>query len=292
MVFERGKGANKHSLSAIEIAMKLSDLETLPEVVTKAITVLNDGRSSIHDIAQVISLDQGITAMVLANANSVYFGTPRRFVTVKEAVIRLGYKNVLSVLYAASASSALSKPVTLYGMGHDELWKHSIVCAAGSRIIAQDHRLWDPEEAYVAGLLHDIGLPALEKFVRRESDLVRLIRSSDYPPNTAEQLVLGFDHAHLGGLICQKWQLSRDVVAAISAHHEPLTCDESVALASIVHVADVVSLLPEIGTCSPLFNPRVAYGVTDSLGLSSWEIDQLVQQLRIYLEESESFIME
>lgn len=278
-------------LRAAEIVTSLSDPATLPEVATKAIRLLSDSRSSSQDLAKVISLDQGITARVLALANSAHFGTSRRFVTVREAIIRLGYRNVQAILYAASASSALCRPVALYAMGRNELWKHSIACAACSRLIAKEYQLWDAEEAYVAGLLHDIGLPSLDRFVEHKSELVRLIRSADYPLYMAEQMVLGFDHAYLGSLICQKWQLTDDVITAVSSHHEPLIGSQRTKLAAIIHLADVVSLLPEVGAYNPYFSLRADPGVPDLLHLGPHDIDRIVPQLRAYLHESEDLIM-
>ncbi len=271
--------------------MSLDEPEPLPEVATKAIRLLSDSNSSSQDLARVISLDQGLTARVLALANSAYFGAARRFVTVREAIIRLGYKTVQAILYAASASSALSRPLTLYGMGRNELWKHSIACAISARLIANQYRLWDVEEAYVAGLLHDIGLPALDRFVQQRSELVRLIRSADYPPFMAEQMVLGFDHAYLGSLICQKWQLTEELTAAVSAHHEPLAGQPRSILAAIVHLADVVSLLPDGGAYNPYFSLRADPAVSDWLGLGPAEIDGLVPRVRAYLRESEDLIL-
>jgi putative nucleotidyltransferase with HDIG domain len=278
-------------MKAAEVAHSLNELEALPEVVTKTLQLLRDSRSNVQQVATVVSLDQGLTAMTLAMANSSFFGATRRFVSVGEAIVRLGYKNLQAILYAASASHTLSRPVTLYGLGRNDLWKHSIACALCCRLIAQHSGAWDPEEAYVAGLLHDIGIPALENHASNKSDLASLIQAGDYEPHTAERMVLGFDHAYLGSLICEKWQLAGNLVSAIADHHDPPVGEVGDRLPGIVHLADVISTTPEMGIWNSNISIRPREGVIDWLELQTGTIERLIPELLVGLQNSEDLIL-
>lgn len=274
-----------------DVVARLGDVDSLPQVVTKAFNVMNDSGSSSQDLVNVIGLDQGMTARILATANSAYFGASRRFVNLREAIVRLGYRNTHSIMCAASASSSLCRPVTIYGMARNQLWKHSVACAVGSKVIARQRKLPDPEEAYVAGLLHDIGLPVLDRFALQSAQSGRLNEVPHCSSDQAERRAFGFDHAHLGSLICEKWRLAPELVTAVSTHHNPFGIERPSKLAAIVHIADVISLLPEVGVGTTRFSATANPDVVSWLGFELSEVERVVAQVRGYLGESEAFVM-
>lgn len=269
---------------AARIAMSLSDIDTVPPVITKAIETLKDPRLSSQDLAKLISMDHHVTARLIAMANAAHFEESGALDTVRDAIMSLGYRNTQAILYATSAQSVLCQPVTLHGMERNELWRHSVACAVSSRTVAKEFDLWDPDEAYVAGLLHDIGLPALERFARRKSKIVDLIRTANHPPYMAEQMVLGFDHAYLGSLMCQNWQLADDLITAVSTHHEPLSGEDPTALSAIVNVADTVSQLPGVGICNRPMPVNADPQVVHWLGFELTELERLVPLIRSHLK--------
>lgn len=277
--------------SAEEVVARFGELEPLPEVVSKALRLLTDSRSGSQDIARAIGLDHALTGKVLLMANSAHFGTSRRFVNLTQAVVRLGYRNIHSALCAAAASSSLSRPITVYGMGRYQLWKHSVACAICSRIIAVERKLWDAEEAYIAGLLHDIGLPALEKFALQSGYQARLIEMASHSSYEAEETVLRFNHAFLGSLICEKWQLAPDLVRAVSDHHDPSRRKQPTKLAAIVHLADVISLLPAVGVGATRFSATADPEILKWLDFDLDDVERVASQVRRTLDESKDFVM-
>ncbi len=273
------------SARASQMASSLGRLQTIPPVVTQALERLEDPRFSSLDLAKLITADHSVTARVIAMANTAHFEEPSCLGTVGEAIMGLGHRNTQAILCAASAYTVLCRPVTLRGMERNELWTHSMTCAICSRIIAKEFGLCDPDEAYVAGLLHDVGLPALESFVRRKDKILSLIRTADYPPFMAEQMVLGFDHAHLGSIICRNWRLADDLVFAVSAHHEPLTKGRPDVLSAVVNVADSISSSLGIRTFGQEESVSVDVKVVEWLGLEPGEIGKVLPQIRASLAE-------
>lgn len=268
---------------AEQIAMRLGVTAPLPQVVRRAVRALDDPRLSSLELTKLLGADQGVSTMLIAIANSTRCDGGAHYKGLRDVIAGLGHKNTQAILCAVAAYPDLCRPVTLYGMGPDELWSHSVACAITSRFIAQQYDLWDPDEAYIAGLLHDIGLPAMERFAKTRDRLVHLIRTSDYPSHMAEQMVLGFDHAHLGSLICRNWGLSQDLVAAVSTHHEPLECERPTTMSAIVHLADNISLRPEAGSGSHACPVVADTSVMDWLDFEPGEISRIDPRIRSHL---------
>ncbi|MCD6363977.1 MAG: HDOD domain-containing protein [Synergistetes bacterium] len=226
------------------ILAKVDEIPPLPHVVVKALKALNDPKSNSSDIAKIISQDEGLTAKILKLANSAYYGFPRSIGTLGEAITVLGYKTVKSLIYAAAAHGHLSGELKGYAMDRGELWRHSLGVAVVSREVAKMVKYKDIEQAFVAGLLHDIGKIVLNQFVRFGFTLImKKVEVEKVPFHEAERDILGFDHTDIGGKIAEKWNLPKELVDSISHHHSPEKADVDPQLTSIVHVSDAICLM-------------------------------------------------
>jgi len=226
------------------ILAKVDEIPPLPAVVIKAIKTIDDPKSSSSDVAKIISQDEGLTAKVLKLANSAYYGFPRSITTLSEAITVLGYNTVKSLIYAAAAHGHMSGELKGYALDRGELWRHSLGVAIVSREIAKKVKHRDIEQAFVAGLLHDIGKIVLNQFVRFGFTLiVKKVEVERVPFNQAEREILGFDHTDIGGRIAEKWNLPPELVDAIYHHHSPEESKVSPKLTSIVHVANSLCLM-------------------------------------------------
>jgi HD-like signal output (HDOD) protein len=129
---------------------KLEGLPTLPPIIQKLNTLIEDERSSLTQIADLIEKDQVITTKVLRLANSAFYGFPRKVSTVQQAMMLLGI-NVLKILIM---TSSIFEIISKEDVG---LWEHSVGVAACAKILAEMKEVSDPQEIATAGLLHDIG---------------------------------------------------------------------------------------------------------------------------------------
>ncbi len=226
------------------ILAKVDEIPPLPHVVIKALKALNDPKSSSSDVAKIISQDEGLTAKILKLANSAYYGFPRSIGTLSEAITILGYKTIKSIIYAAAAHGHLSGELKGYALDRGELWKHSLGVAVVSREVAKMVKYKDAEQAFVAGLLHDIGKIVLNQFVRFGFTLImKKVEVEKVPFHEAEKDILGFDHTDIGGKIAEKWNLPKELVDSISHHHSPEKAEVDLRLTSIVHVSDAICLM-------------------------------------------------
>ncbi len=219
------------------------DAVPLPVTTMKIIKLMGDDSSSMDEVARVLETDQALTVRVLRVANSAYYGLPRQVSSARDAVVLLGQNTLRSLIFTASVSGVLGRKASSYALEEGELWKHSISVAAGSRLVAQICNRSLAEEAYVAGLLHDIGKIVLDQFMKDEfEETLQLASESPVPFHEAEREVFGVDHAAIGGMLAERWELPQEYVSAIRFHHDPLEAEDGKVLASIVHVADLIAM--------------------------------------------------
>jgi len=277
---------------ANRILAELDDLAPLPQVVTKALELIHDSSSNARELSQVLSLDQALAAKMLSLANSAYHGMPRRVTTITEAVVRLGYNSIKGLLITASVAGMLQKKVPGYGLEQGSLWQHSISTAIGSRLIAQRLRHGRAEEAYIVGLLHDVGKIILDRVMRKDFALVlKRVSEEQVPFSTAEREIFGFDHAYIGGLVAQKWCLPDHFADAIAHHHCPSEAVVEKDIAAIVHVADVVSMMLGIGIGGDGLYYQADASAVSSLHLEAQDIEQLMSDLAQFTADVQLFLM-
>jgi len=182
------------------VLKRVSDIPSLPQFVIDTLKKLDDPKSNAQDVADKLAKDEGLVLRILRLANSAYYGLPRRITSVSEAIALLGFKTVKSIVLAASVYKFMDGAFTGYALDRGELWKHSLSVAFSARHIAKRFKDVDDEEAYVAGMVHDIGKIVLNDYVRfGYSIIVKLVEEDKMPFMDAERQVLGFDHAQVGG---------------------------------------------------------------------------------------------
>jgi putative nucleotidyltransferase with HDIG domain len=266
-------------------------LESLPQVVIKALELIHDPRSTPQQLAAVLSLDQGLAARVLALATSAFFGTTRRSLSLREALVRVGLNTVRSLVMTAAVAPSLEHPLPGYGLDRGQLWRHSVACAVCARHLAVAVGYRDREDAYIAGLLHDIGKPVLDRHVGVEfAQALQLARQQHIAVTEAERMVIGFDHAQIGEIVLEKWQLSATLAEAVGRHHNPLTTPSDSLLPHIVHVADAITHMLGIGIGGDGLNSIADYQVVRTLGLDVERVEQLMEQLGDSLKEVDSLL--
>ncbi len=226
------------------ILAQIKSVPSMPSVVMKLRSFLNDPDVSFDELAKVIEYDPGLTANVLQLANSAYFGWSRSIKTVKEAITRLGTNRVFQMVLCMSVAPLVRKPIKGYDTTAEGLWLHSIATAICAEELVVQLGLKDLEEAFTAGLLHDMGKVVLGTFVEIDDEPIKeIVISDNLSFNEAEQMVLGIDHAEVAGELLRTWNLPDEVVAAARWHHQPHMADESCQqLVDLIHVADFLCL--------------------------------------------------
>lgn len=224
-----------------KILTKVKDLPTLPEVATKVMEVANNPRSSAADMAKVISQDQALTAKILKLVNSAYYGFPRKISTVTQAIVILGFRTVRDLVLNISISGMFNSK-NVGELSAEALWLHNLGVAVTAKILAKRIGYEPLEEAFTAGLLHDLGkLVFIKLFPREYEKIVTIAINGNKWIRDVEESLLEVDHALIGKWVSENWKFPPQLVRAIQLHHQPEIDNEYPELTSIVHGADVLT---------------------------------------------------
>ncbi len=260
-------------------------LPSLPAAVVKAMELLRDENSPNDQIATALSMDQALVGQTMKLANSPYYGVSRRVSTVQQAILVLGRKTVRSLVIGAAAQDFLSRPQAGYMLRKGELWSHSMAAGCGASLVAAKVGYKPADEAFVAGLLHDIGKVVLSSYLADQgSDLSLRLSQADRAFDQVEVELMRIDHAALGGMITERWQLPPKLSKAIAYHHHPSDADDVWQLATIVHLADALALMIGVGIGIDGLNYTLDAAAVERLGIDELELlaltDQLIDQVR------------
>jgi len=224
------------------ILLAVSNLPPMPEVMHKARDIIQSPISSLKDLGDLIEIDQALAMKALRLANSAYYGRMGKVSSVQEAAVLLGLRILTELITVAFMSKVLGSSLKGYDLPAKSLWKHSLAVAVGSRIIANKKYPALANEAFSAGLIHDVGKLILDRYVlERKEDFLRFLADDEQTFLSAEKEILGFDHAEIGSEICKRWNFPKSISVAIKYHHHPSRLWGN-KLAYIVHVADEVAI--------------------------------------------------
>lgn len=256
------------------IVQTTGDLPTLPPVANLVLDKLANPEATVGQLQEIISRDQSLAARILKIANSVFYGCSRNITKVSDAIVIIGFKSIKSLIM----TTVLQDFLTNFGLAEKLLWEHSLGSALGARIIAKAVKFSKVEEAFLSGLLHDLGKVVINLKLPQQMSLI--IQEVYNHPGTSssavEQDMLGFNHAQVGQLVAQKWNFAEEIDEAIGAHHNPKQAKLMPALTCIIQLADAFANKLEIG---PSRNPDLDLMLLDGVKLLHLNADDIEQLL-------------
>ncbi len=221
-------------------------LPSLPQPTLKALQLIDDPKYSAGKLAGIIGMDQSLAGRLLQWANSPFYGLRYKVSTLERAIMVLGTRQIRELLMAVSVSEMLNRKMPGYGLNRGDLWRHSIAVAAGSRYLAREHQYAQPEQAFIGGLLHDIGKLIMDELLVMEESWVaewNQLKEEGASFTDLERWLSGFDHAQLGGRVAQKWNLPMSLVEAITYHHQPTKATIEPEITYWIHLADATAMM-------------------------------------------------
>jgi putative nucleotidyltransferase with HDIG domain len=234
-----------------ELIANLGDLPPLPQVAAQVLRLAADPDSTTEELQRVIATDQALAAQILKIANSAMFGMVREVKTLTQAIMTLGFSTIKSIVIASSARNLYKRGGT--GLQERLLWEHALVVAISARAYAKSFRSPRVEEAFLSGLMHDIGKAVMGlKFPERYGAMVRAIYNEDADGIESELDLFGFDHAMVGEAILHAWNLPRSLENTVRWHHDPLHAPaEDQALTAFVALGNQLALERNVGIGKP-----------------------------------------
>ena len=245
-----------------QVLARCTELPSVPDLYSEIVELVGKPDCVVDDIGAIVSQDPAMSTQVLKLVNSAFFGLGRKISEPNDAVLFLGVDTIKSLVLGAHLFQPTARPLPA-AFSLPRLWAHCVACADASKKIAlslgANHAT--ANEAYLAGLLHDIGKLLLNANLPLEcEEIVRLYRAGPLPLVAAESKVLGVNHAELGGYFLGLLGLPVAVVEAVTHHHEPhMAVDPSSLVLASVHVGNAVA-------CN--VRPADSYPVPSSLDVS------------------------
>ncbi|MFN8556914.1 MAG: HDOD domain-containing protein [Dehalococcoidia bacterium] len=211
-----------------EFVAKVNQIAPLPAVALKVLQLAEDDRTSAQDLASALATDQALTAKLLRLANSAYFAAGREIATVRDAVVLLGMVEVRRLVLTTALmgrfnddSGRLSIPA---------FWGHALAVGMVAEVMARQTNLARPEEAFTAGILHDIGKLVMNQYAREHFEAAAGVATEKgIPLERAEAEVFGFSHPALGFRLAEIWRLPPALCDAIAEHHAQPETDHGLA---------------------------------------------------------------
>ncbi|HVP29109.1 MAG TPA: HDOD domain-containing protein [Myxococcota bacterium] len=203
----------------VEFVNRVQDLPAVPAVAASIAGLVEQPNTSADDLRKVIERDPGLATRILKIANSSLYGFSRQIETLQHAIAIIGFRAVRNVVMAASLKGTFKR----FGLAEKILWEHATVASGLAAALARYGSVQvDRDEAFTAGLLHDLGKIALSNSA---PDVYQRVMERVYNEGRSfvdvEREELGFDHAELGAEVAAKWKLPAKLQAAILHHHSP-----------------------------------------------------------------------
>ena len=263
---------------------EISHIATLPEVTLKIIDLVEDPNSTAQDLHQVISHDPALCARILKVVNSSFYGLPGQIASINRAIVMLGLNAVKNIAIAASLAKLFRGGELSPDFTAKDLWTHSIETAAICKCLADKLKYGLADEAFLSGLMHNIGIVVEMQFDRNK--LIDVIDGlgldgAGTPLNDMrelEQQAFGADHTDFGTALCEKWKFPKVFRWVTAGHHDPLSLPEDHrALACFAYIADRVVATACDGFRADLPSIDIDPAVMEQIGLTQQMLDEIIE---------------
>jgi HD-like signal output (HDOD) protein len=280
-----------------EAIREISHIATLPEITLKIVELVENPKSTAQDLHKVIANDPALCSRILKVVNSSFYGLPGQIGSINRAIVMLGLNAVKNIAIAASLAKLFRGGDLTPTFSAKGLWTHSVITAAIAKMLADRLGMQLSDEAFLSGLMHDIGIMVEMQWDRsRLIDVVQRVGpDSKGVPATdmcqAEEGVLGANHQHFGAGLCAKWKFPANFAMVTGFHHRPLEAPpEARILPCLIYVADRLAAETGRGFRMDLVDLAIDPAVMEALNLTSDDLAAFRTELPEALKSVESML--
>ncbi|MBU4185619.1 MAG: HDOD domain-containing protein [Proteobacteria bacterium] len=231
-----------HSIEFFDKIEATKSLLTLPHILLKLLEVCNKKPVKIDEISQIINKDASLSVRLMSMVNPVRYGQPNRVTSIDQTLLLLGPDITKNIAISAIVQQSFNKMENSYIPALKILWRHSLMCAVLAEMIARKVSYPSPDEAYLAGLFHDIGKLVL--WVNYQNEYTEALQSTGSNPALLidNEKRLGISHCETGAQIINSWLPKSFIADAVLYHHEPQhRIVDALPLVKILYVANILS---------------------------------------------------
>jgi len=271
---------------------QVSELAALPEITMKIIQVVEDPESTARDLHEIVCNDPSLSSRLLRVVNSAFFGLPGQIGSIERAIVLLGLNAVKNIAIAASLGQLFKKGKLTDSHSLKDLWTYSVGVAAVSRQLTGRLALALQEEAFLAGLIHDLGLViGAQAFPDELGQVIERAEAGEDFEQLENELI-GCTHGQLGQALAAKWKFPRGLQIVLGYHHKiDNLSQENRLLPVIVYIADVLCCHNKIGFYLTAENQPLDDLLLESVGLSESGFESVQEQLPEQIETAEAILM-
>jgi HD-like signal output (HDOD) protein len=218
----------------------LHQIPTIPAVLAPLLRYLQQPMEhlDVQKVTDLIAQDKALAAQCLQMANSPLFGRWQKVDSLRGAIVGLGFQRVSDIAMSCGVLNMMPRDS---GIDPVSFWEHSLGCALVCRHFARKISFSDPGKAYLAGLLHDLGIIVNLWVLPKEfCAAFQYANAEGIPLHEAEQTVLGFTHCESGRLLAERWELSADLTEVVALHHAPEQSLNHSGLVALVELSDLL----------------------------------------------------
>jgi HD-like signal output (HDOD) protein len=278
-----------------EFVKNSTKMFSLPEVYLEVKRVIDKPESTMADLSRAISLDPGMTAIVLKLVNSAFYGMPRKIETISRAVGILGMQPIHDLVLAMSVTTTFSG-MSQQVMNMKIYWSNSIFSGLAARELARKCFLIDSERMFVEGILRDIGHLLMYEYMPEQSEqAMKTSAESGEAIQTIEQRLIGFDYAQVGKALVEQWQLPKNLGEAIRYQYNPSGTTNHGFEAALLNMALALTegfQSPKGQSNWPALIEPESWGLTglevDTLKIAMLEAEKQVSTMLDILEEAQT----
>ena len=277
--------------AALDIAGRTTEIGTLPEVTMKIMQVVQDSRSTAHDLHKIVSNDPALSARILRVVNSAFYGLPGQIGSIDRAIMLLGLNAVKNIAIAASLSKLFKSSAIADDFSGKELWTHSVAVGAANKLLTKAMGLALPDEAFLAGLIHDLGLVAIIQCAQKEIPRIIELTKSGCNWRQAEEQVIGATHQEIGTALSMRWKFPRSFQYVTHYHHNPQDlAKENRLLAVVTHISDVFCAQNDLGVSIMVEKEEVSEELLTEVQLTQPRVDEVLSGIEDELEAIRAMI--
>jgi len=270
-------------------------MPSLSTTVTKVLEVCNTPNTSANDLNRVIALDPVLTGQVLKLINSAYYSLPNQINSLTRAIIMLGINTVKNLALSTAVLGSMGREDSFRSLSMDAFWTHSLCVGVMAKALAGFKGIpgMMQEEFFVAGLLHDLGkIPLNNCFAEEYRQTLELAGIEQGPLSKAEEMLLGFDHARVGKMIADKWQLNLGLTELLRFHHTPENASpNNRQLIGVVALANTYANLFDVGSAGDRYPDMSRLDeLLAEVGLKWLDISSLHRVVQQEIEKAQIFL--
>ncbi len=275
-----------------QLVQMVDKMPAFPGSVNKVLQMTSAIDCAPKDLVQVIEHDPVMMAKILKLVNSAYFGLSREITSIKHGVVFVGLNTIKNLAISIATMGMLPKTGPA-GLDMNEFLLHSLGTASIAKLLGKRLGV-TPDKAtdyFVGGLLHDIGKVVFAQFMPQEMErALKRVESEGVSLSIAETIEIGADHAQLGGMLAEKWQLPHALVTCIKEHHSPELNNDSNKVLDCVIAANIIVKQVEFGSAGNLIEDRLPDRVSARFGMELYELQNSIRDLDEELEKANAFI--